>query len=93
MNRASIQGARLVGSLPWQRPMDVGQTEPAVNVADAVELCSCGEPATHFDDERGVHRCADCGPTRVPCSGCGRPTTWDDTYEDLCGACAFADNH
>ena len=39
MNRATLPNARLVGAgLPWQRPLEVGQPEPPVNVRDEVRL-------------------------------------------------------
>jgi len=31
-------------------------------------------------------------PMRVPCCKCGRPTTRDTTYGDLCYRCCRADN-
>lgn len=31
-------------------------------------------------------------PTRIPCSKCGKPTTFDSTYGDLCYRCCRASN-
>lgn len=28
----------------------------------------------------------------IPCAFCGRPTTWDPTYQNLCGRCCRASN-
>lgn len=28
----------------------------------------------------------------IPCSKCGKPTTWDTTYGNLCYRCVRADN-
>lgn len=28
----------------------------------------------------------------IPCSHCGKPTTWDPVYNDLCFRCIRADN-
>ena len=29
-------------------------------------------------------------PTRIPCCFCGKPTTWDPIYNDLCYRCCRA---
>lgn len=29
---------------------------------------------------------------QIPCYLCGKPTTWDATYQDLCYRCVRADN-
>lgn len=46
-----------------------------------VELCPEHQEEAD-DDEFG----------RIPCSRCGKPTTWDSTYNDLCYRCIRADN-
>lgn len=28
----------------------------------------------------------------IPCCNCGKPTTWDSTYQDLCYRCIRAKN-
>jgi hypothetical protein len=28
----------------------------------------------------------------IPCCNCGKPTSWDATYQDLCYRCIRADN-
>lgn len=55
-------------------------------------LCHCGSVATRDGEELGPI-CDECGPTPIPCGECGKPTTFDDTYGDLCFRCAFAENH
>jgi len=39
----------------------------------------------------GVHG-VDNEPTTIPCCICGKPTTWDPVYNDLCYRCIRADN-
>ena len=51
----------------------------------------CGEPSTATDDH-DQPRCDECGPVTILCCLCGNPTTWDETYEDLCYRCCRADN-
>ena len=62
---------------------------------DGNDICDCcGEESSDLKDaeERGM-LCEDCSaPHLVPCCKCGKNTTWDSTYEDLCFRCCRADN-
>lgn len=57
----------------------------------------------HFTDDAGptcehsAPMCEACEEedyraSRIPCSRCGQPATWDPTYGDLCYRCCRADN-
>lgn len=64
----------------------------------ALPMCDdCWAPATHFSDETERKRCDECHAEhceimRIKCGACGKPTVWDDTYEDLCYRCIRAEN-
>lgn len=63
--------------------------EKAAGAFDPV--CGCGEPATTERDD-GTPLCDECKPSSVPCSVCGKPTTLDIIYGDLCYQCCRAEN-
>jgi len=58
-----------------------------------IDMCECGDaPATVDCDERGW-LCPECAaPNVIACGECGGPTTYDDTYGNLCYRCCRADN-
>ena len=43
------------------------------------------------DAERMVNGALDEDRSSVPCSLCGKPTTWDATYNDLCYRCCTSE--
>lgn len=65
---------------------------------NCVCVCAnCGDPADterEKDDGTIVSLCSECDsePTTIPCSRCGKPTTFDPTYSDLCYRCCRAAN-
>lgn len=57
-----------------------GNYQPGVDDDDPhFDLLNAGE-----DDDNETYT--------IPCCLCGKPTTWDTTYGDLCYRCIRADN-
>lgn len=56
-------------------------------------LCdTCGVAWIHPDEPGTCLDCRNSDDAYIPCSSCGKVTTWDSTYGDLCFRCIRADN-